>query len=296
MPVFDTVLISAVVGIVCVFIGLIANHNTEKGSKKNWITALIVSVIFVVILCILANNFCWESDILAKLYPSYGSNCTEPPTVPSTETINSTETIFPGDIEVGQKLVFGTYEQDNNSTTRQEPIEWVVLEKTEDKILVLSTKALACLPYNEQNIGCTWATCSLREWLNKTFYDRAFSVHEKQYIAQTKVYAHRNPDFPTNPGLDTEDHIFLLSVDEVNQYLYYGSDRMCIPTPSTIEEKCYYNTSYGTCWWWLRTPGETSLDACSISSNGDIDTNDGTVSSNKGCVRPAMWLYRVTLD
>lgn len=219
-----------------------------------------------------------------------GSTGPEESTPPATKP-PVTETTYSPEVHIGDTITFGTYEQDGDSSNRQEPIEWVVLDKADNKVLVLSTKALDCQPYNKQDTGCTWATCSLRKWLNGTFYKTAFSSEDRERIVLTDVAAHENPDFSTNPGMSTEDYIFLLSVDEVNQYLPYDGDRMCSPTEYAKEQGGFEKKSLGTCWWWLRTPGETSSDACSINSNGTIDTDDGTVSSDKGCVRPAMWLH-----
>lgn len=109
-------------------------------------------------------------------------------------------------------------------------------------------------------------------------------------ILKSRVAAHENPDSSTNPGMDTDDYVFLLSVDEVKYYLPSNSDRMCSPTEYAVKQGAFRNESLGTCWWWLRTPGETSQDASSVNSDGTIDTDDGSVNSNKGCVRPAMWV------
>lgn len=291
MTAFDGVLIGAVTACLICAIQIFPNDKDEK-KRAFFISGLCVLIIAILVICIAAFKFRWDSEIL-------GIPTDEPPSI--TEITESTPpetpnppiqetTVFAETVEIGDTITFGAYEQDGNSSNRQEPIEWVVLDKVDDKVLLLSTKAIDCQPYNNQDTGCTWATCSLRKWLNGTFYKAAFSNEERERIAETTVEAHENPDFSTNSGMDTDDYIFLLSVDEVNQYLPYDNDRMCSPTEYAKEQGGFEKKSLGTCWWWLRTPGETSSDACSVNSNGTIDTDDGTVNSNKGCVRPAMWL------
>lgn len=308
MPGFDAVLIGAIGGVVCVFIGLIANWNEEIDTLKQWLTALAVGIAFIAIICCLALGFNWKSDILTRIFPHYlddGPTVTEPTfpsgptgeaseptstTAPTRETTIPKESPIPGDIEIGDILTFGSYEQGNYTSIREEAIEWVVLDKADGKALLLSTRALDSLPYNNQGVSCTWETCALRKWLNGTFYKAAFSNEEREWIVRSRVKAHKNPDFSTNPGRDIDDYIFLLSVAEVKQYLPSDSDRICSPTEYAVMQGAYRDNSHGTCWWWLRTPGETSQDASSINANGTIDTDDGSVNSGKGCIRPAMWV------
>ena len=299
---FDAVLIGAIGGVVCVFIGLIANRNGDNSKSKQWGTTFAVGIAFIAIICCLALGFRWPSDILAGFFPGHpraSTGYTEPtyPTEPTKPTVTSTlkttvpkESPIPDKLKIGDILTFGTYEQGNYTSIREEAIEWVVLDKADGKALLLSNQAMDCVPYNNQNVGCTWATCSLRKWLNETFYKKAFSAEEQEWILKSRVAAHENPDSSTNPGMDTDDYVFLLSVDEVKYYLPNNSDRMCSPTEYAVKQGAFQNESLGTRWWWLRTPGEPSQDASSVNSDGTIDTDDGNVNSNKGCVRPAMWV------
>ena len=71
----------------------------------------------------------------------------------------------------------------------KDPIEWVVLDKTEDSIFVMSKYALDCLPYNKVYAYVTWQFCTLREWLNEKFYNRAKGLIEGRAEGETKVLA-----------------------------------------------------------------------------------------------------------
>lgn len=53
------------------------------------------------------------------------------------QRINKIKTANVGDI-----IVFGTYEQDNNISNGKENIKWLVLAKENNRVLVISDKAL----------------------------------------------------------------------------------------------------------------------------------------------------------
>lgn len=78
-------------------------------------------------------------------------------------------------VAVGEYIKFGKYEQDNDESTGKEDIEWLVLDKQDDKILVVSKYALDSKAYNENSEDITWEDCTLRIWLNNDFMDNAFS-------------------------------------------------------------------------------------------------------------------------
>ena len=59
----------------------------------------------------------------------------------------------------------------------------------------------------------------MRQYLNGSFYDKNFTAEEKEWILETTV-KNENPttDFKTDSGNDTVDRLFLLSVQEAEQY------------------------------------------------------------------------------
>lgn len=61
---------------------------------------------------------------------------------------------------------FGRYVQANDTYSDEKDIEWLVLEKKDNKSLIISKYALDCQPYNERKENVTWETCTLRKWLN----------------------------------------------------------------------------------------------------------------------------------
>lgn len=198
-------------------------------------------------------------------------------------------------LKVGDTYTFGAYEQDNNTKNGKEEIKWRVLAKEDNRILVISEYALDCQQYNTEYTSVTWETCSLRKWLNNTFFKAAFSDVEQGMVKSTKVTADKNPSYSTDPGNDTTDKVFLLSITEAEKYFSSDDDRMCVPTAYAIEQGAYTSSSYtkggkATCWWWLRSPGYTTGGAAGVRDDGDIDYRGNFVYYSYDCVRPALWI------
>lgn len=196
---------------------------------------------------------------------------------------------------VGAKMLYGSYEQDNDTSNGKEDIEWLVLAKEGNRLLLISDKALDCQQYNESWEDVTWETCSLRKWMNNTFLNEAFSTEEQKMIQSTNVSADENPEYDTDPGKATTDKVFLLSINEVNKYFASDEERMCVPTAYAIANGAYTSDSYtkggaATCWWWLRSRGRSQDDAAGVGRGGGVHERGDGVFSDGGCVRPALWI------
>ncbi len=192
--------------------------------------------------------------------------------------------------EVGSYIYFGEYEQDNNESTGKEAIEWLVLDKQEDRMLVVSRYGLDCQPYNTEDEEGTWETCSLRGWLNGAFYETAFIPEEKNVIRTSLVTADTNPVYATPVGNDTMDQVFLLSIDETNRYFADDTSRTCVGTPYCYEQGAHKDSDFGTCWWWLRSPGLDTYLAAHVDTGGGVSDFGGNVNIDLLAVRPALWI------
>ena len=206
------------------------------------------------------------------------------------QRINKIKTANVGDI-----IVFGAYEQDNDTSNGKEDIEWLVLAKEDNKILVISDKALDCKPYNQSRDYVTWETCSLRKWLNNDFINSAFSDDEKAMIPTVTVSADKNPEYDTDPGNATQDQVFILSIVEARKYFASSEARMCVPTAYAIFNGLYTSSRYskdgeGTCLWWLRSPGYNQISAARVNNDGSVDEYSYDVDCDDYAVRPAMWI------
>ncbi len=198
--------------------------------------------------------------------------------------------------KVGDYVVFGSYEQDNNKyyTNGKEDVEWLVLAKEGNKALLISKYALDSEPYSATNIDVTWETCYLREW-GQRFLRAAFSFEEQSSIISSTVTADKNPSYSTSPGDDTTDKVFLLSITEANKYFKSDYARKCAPTDYAIAQGAQTSDIYktggkDTCWWWLRSPGKYSSTAARISDDGSVDINGPNVHRDYVAVRPALWI------
>ena len=196
---------------------------------------------------------------------------------------------------VGGIITFGSYEQDNNTSNGKEDVEWLVLAKEDNRVLLISKYALDCQQYNTEYKAVIWETCSLRKWLNETFLSAAFSEEERAMILGVTVSADRNPSYNTSPGNSTTDQVFLLSITEANKYFSSDEARKCAPTPYAIAQGGWTSASSrvdgkATCWWWLRSPGYSSYIAAGINDVGSVHDYGNYVNYVCDAVRPALWI------
>lgn len=166
---------------------------------------------------------------------------------------------------IGETLTFGSY--------GGKPIQWRVLAKRGGRErLILAENIVAQQPYHERYISMCWQKCSLRKWLNQKFYREAFSFQEQTQIMNTRLTNHPNPESSVESGPNTVDKIFVLSLDELNQYVPEEKDRI-------LKD-----------WWWLRTVGDNNLSACSVYTDGSVYIRGINIHYKEGGVRPAMWI------
>ena len=202
-------------------------------------------------------------------------------------------------IHVGDILTFGSYEQDNNPDNGPEPIEWQVLAVESSRALVISRYGLDAKPYNEELVNVTWETSTVRAWLNGAFYENSFSPEEKVRIQEV---LNQNPDNPirgARGGNDTKDRIFLLSIDEAEQYFRDDKARECRGTEYANANGAQISDVNKKCVWMLRSPGvhgftlETELDnefSAEVRADGSVHSQGYFVSDTKSVIRPVFWM------
>lgn len=284
MTAFDGVLIGAVIACLICAIQIFPNGK-EYQKRSFFITSLCVLIIAILVICIAAFKFQWPSEIL-DIPPDETAS-------PTTEATASEPTI-PDNVRIGDTIPLGTYEQDNDLSNGKEAIEWLVLEKEGDKILVLSKLGLDSDLFNRTYKPVTWETCTIRDWC-KGFYDDAFTSEEQESILLSTLQPGTCPAEDCDKGNATEDHVFLLSLDEVTAYVKENGQLdpdalLCRPTEYAVQEAGAYKNGTGHGWWWLRTSTNNNCYACSVNSDGTIDLSKGTVTSPNAAIRPAMWL------
>ncbi|MBQ8538723.1 MAG: TIR domain-containing protein [Ruminococcus sp.] len=194
--------------------------------------------------------------------------------------------------DVDSYVKFGTYEQDNNESNGKEDIEWRVLEKKDNKILVVSKYALDFKPYNDIRIYSTWTDCSLRTWMNDDFFNTAFSDKEQAVIPTVTVPAHNSYMYMSKGKVSesTKDKVFILSTQELDKYfgvvdLDFGWKAREISWEPTDYTKTKGTSS--TNGSWLRTSTLENIDADYIYEDGHIDYEN---IDHLNYVCPAMWI------
>jgi len=195
---------------------------------------------------------------------------------------------------VGYSFTLGSYEQDNDQENGTESIRWLVLCKTDDRVLAVSRYVLDSRLFDEESKAVSWEDCDLRAWLNGYFFETAFSTDEQALILTTLVSADNNPEYSTDPGEVTEDKVFLLSIPEVRQYFPDDESRICKPTAYAKARSDYTYPDPNTCCWWLRTPGIGPSCAARVYSFGSFDYMGSIANCTNTVVRPgvrpAVWI------
>ncbi|MBR5281116.1 MAG: hypothetical protein IKU26_09155, partial [Clostridia bacterium] len=215
----------------------------------------------------------WYDSSKASVYPALWISKDALLGVDNEKPAASTSTPTPTpSVYIGNTVTFGWYEQDGDYSNGLEEIEWVVLDKQDGKALVISKNRLTRRQYHSKKVATTWESCSLRTWLNTTFYNAAFSANKQADILTTTL-KNSSDSFGLSGGNDTMDKIFLLSYDEA--YRYFGSNANM--------------NSYGICGydWWLRSPG-CSENSCYVDEHGDL-VYGASVGAEK-TVLPALWI------
>lgn len=214
-----------------------------------------------------------------------------------------------GDVFSNQKD--NDYHPNNVYYFKYEPLTWRVLDPDEGYIMcdnVIDSQSYQNFVirkddklYNSKdftNYVSDWETCSLRQWLNKTFYNTAFSREEKMLIGTT--FLENNSPDGTWFGTDTGDKIFILSFDDVINSAY-GFDS----SKSEFDEaRKLKGTDYSKCQgvyisqgyphWWLRTPGNAEA-VYLVSSYGWAALGLGVYGTGVGVV-PALKLNPKAVD
>lgn len=198
-------------------------------------------------------------------------------------------TVAISDAKVGDAVSFGIYEQDNDTSTSEEPIVWRVLAIEGTQMLLISKDGLDDQRYNEKGSGVTWENCSLRTWLNDTFLNAAFSADEQEAVVLTTITNPDNPDYGTAGCPDTQDKVFVLSIDE---YIYHREKGTMVDSTLTEYAKAQgvnVNDDGTNHKFWLRSPGSYNGQAA-CASNITIDTSGLLKRSERNSVRPVIYL------
>ena len=199
---------------------------------------------------------------------------------------------------VGDKITFDRY-------------DWRVLDMQNNTALVITENIIEQRAYHNKYGDVTWAGCELRKYLNGEFYEKFSKINQARIIS----IRNKNLDnhwYDSKGGADTQDKIFILSIEEAAcNYFGNSSDLLYNPGKNQkywLQRKDKNNIRREACydlyewWWWLRSPGRANNRAAYIWGNGNIGIqgngtfkyNSNTIhpltGDNSGGVRPALWL------
>lgn len=202
--------------------------------------------------------------------------------------------IFEDYSRTSEVYIMGKYEQDNNISNGKEDIEWIILEKDDNKMFVVSKYGLLYKPFNDEKSKLTWETSSLRKWLNNEFINEAFNKKEQNKIIITNVINCESWDYDLHaqPLNDTQDKIFLMSCDEMKFFYMANLPSACYPTKYADPEYWYdgeakTHKSVGAKYW-LRTPTIFRDRMWGCYGSGLLQNNLNQLEDY--LVRPAMWV------
>lgn len=201
------------------------------------------------------------------------------------------------------KIQFGIYEQDGDDSDENEPIEWLILDEKDDKILVISKDTIVCISYNNESKNITWEKSILRLYLNNIFYNYYLNDEERRMVLPTTLINNTKNEFGHSNGANTVDKIFVLSIDEYKKYFKSNEERIAAGTPYTESLGLYVSSTLpiadlpiknGT-YYWARNVGYHKSDAACINWDGKINTYGYDCKSDGMGVRPCMWLKKEAL-
>ncbi len=177
-------------------------------------------------------------------------------------------------ISEGDPFIYGEYWQREAEKDGKEDIEWIVLNKAEGRILVISKYALDYKQYHSSGTHTKWDDCSLKTWLNGDFLNAAFSAAEQHKIACID---------------QKRGSIFLMDMNDINSFLPTNGSRKCKATRYVRAKTNFANEENGNCRWWLQASGLDSGHASTVEPDGFIDElGDSIYFAN--AIRPVMWV------
>ncbi|MBQ7338709.1 MAG: InlB B-repeat-containing protein [Clostridia bacterium] len=187
-------------------------------------------------------------------------------------------------------VFIGEYEQDNDVENGAEPIEWLILDRSEDqsRYLLVSRYVIEYLPYTADKpvIYRSYKDRTLRTWLNEDFYRTAFADGERAGIRRVHL-----------EDVRADDYIFLLSYVEIGRTLAaeyaIGIATAYVQAQGFTTEDMYGGAlSYP---YWVRHGDKEQLYMTTIGYGGGTKVGSNVGSRCQG-VRPAMWVDAEYVD
>ena len=178
------------------------------------------------------------------------------------------------------------------------PVEWQILDKQYDKMLLLSRYVLDAKVFFPDCIYTSWERSTLRTWMNTELYQMLFSPEEQTRILETEIFTPDCTGFDNYGANYTKDKLFILSREELNHYLPSPDSRTTPAEPNAIKVSqdlrdfvrlLPFYKEVRNCWWWLRTPGDEPNNMCIVWADGSVFDFQHYVNYERG-IRPAVYI------
>lgn len=190
--------------------------------------------------------------------------------------------IHPFSASIGSVVKFGKTEQDGNTSNGPEDIQWRILAKEGDSILVISCNVIDWRVYDsDQSNGVNFGSSELCAYLNGSFLSNSFSDSEKSHII---------------------DGITILDKDSISKYVDKSYMKASGTTYALSLRKSTGPGSTGTSGampWCVNTnvtgymasSGYNDWHCMVVTENGSMSQfAGGSAITNPIGIRPAMWV------
>lgn len=137
-------------------------------------------------------------------------------------------------IQKGDSVFLGKYEQDGKESNGKEAIEWILISKNKTEAILISKYCIEQMVFNDQGDN-SWENSIIRRWLNNEFYSEAFSDTEKELIK-------------SNGG----EYATLLSRSEAERYMTQKQRKTSVTQYLQRKVDLYY---WDSAFWWLKSSG-----------------------------------------
>lgn len=183
------------------------------------------------------------------------------------------------------------------------PIKWRILDVDGDTLTLISDKILMSMVYAFKT-EASWENSFVRNYLNESFFNTAFTEDEKSAILKSKVKNKSNDYYDmVSSGNDTEDYIFIPSNEEVfstdtaAKYGFHEGSGVDDPTKrfrSTIYAKYMgawwspVDNYKGNSFWFMRTNGYSESFVTYICDFGYIYDRGTSIAQKGAGILPMM--------
>ena len=133
--------------------------------------------------------------------------------------------------------------------------KWLVLERKEDRVLLLYNKKGTRMVYSQTEVS-RWEDTKLYQWINSTFVNSVLTQAEREI------------SFVASQGESQEAYATLLTIAEQEKY-------------QGLLGEYFHN-------WWLKDLGISAMGANYVDKEGAVKQT--YVNTMDNCVRPAVWV------